>query len=363
MRLRISIVIITAALLCGVSDLRAGLNFQLDRTFTIPDLSGSVNQMRFNDIDGDGVPEVLARNADKVVLYSISGDSIIFSADPDSGYEISAIELADVNRDSVADVVYTSRRYVDSLVFPTPLIAVTKCLSGASAFAKVAEDIISGSTSSWGSVATLAATDIDLDGYNEMLVSVDSVYSYMLFGIWWEYWTVGRNVVYRSFPSPKSVRAGYITGFKPERWPDGQTAVVQSNYGEYYSEVGVDKYSVRGSAAIVDSAEASHALPSISESYPCFGGSDYVWTSAVCVGELDGDTTTRELLLRQSSSAECTDTSLSLSSSLLTLYEFDYPSVGELRWSIGLAGKSYLNFIYHPNLPGYFFAFSGDTLV
>jgi hypothetical protein len=34
-----------------------------------------------------------------------------------------------------------------------------------------------------------------------------------------------------------------------------------------------------------------------------------------------------------------------------------------LRWSLNLEGTNYGYFTYHPMLPGYFFAFSGDTLL
>jgi hypothetical protein len=83
----------------------ATIGFVHDLTFSVPGLTDSITQVEFNDIDGDGFPEVLATDRLSVVLYSITGDSVIFT---DSllrqGFPTELL-LEDVNRDSIADIV------------------------------------------------------------------------------------------------------------------------------------------------------------------------------------------------------------------------------------------------------------------
>ncbi len=72
-------------------------------SFDVPCVT-AIYDYSISDIDYDGVPEILMRGNDSVWLYSPAADSVYFSTRCQS-YPSQDILLADVNRDSVADVV------------------------------------------------------------------------------------------------------------------------------------------------------------------------------------------------------------------------------------------------------------------
>lgn len=368
MRLLFSLAVITAAVVGCVSEVSAGLAFQLERTFTIPGLSGTIRQMKFNDVDGDGVPEVLANTSAKVVLYSISGDSIIFSILADPGYQVLAIELADVNRDSAMDIVAGLARFIDSSIFTpfrvfTAQKVVTKCFSGAS-FESVSNDSITGSTGTYVPFGTIAATDVDSDGLNELLVSLADVSTSEIIGLW-SYWIEGKTICYRSFPNDVLwSQPIHVTRLSSMHWSDSVSVTLAKTHYDSYTELGADWGTVIDDFSVLDGAGNLQHLPGVILLNTCSDyGNDGWGNSVLCSGELDLDTANKEILLSQYSYIQCGVAGPIDRIDSLCMYHFEPPATCEEVWSKDYSGQNFTNYTYHPGLPGYFFAFSADTLV
>lgn len=202
MRLLTSILVITAAVLGCTLEASAGLNFHLDRTFTIPGLSGTIRQMRFNDRDQDSIPEVLACDTSKAVLYSIARDSIMFTYVPDSSNFISAVEYADVDRDSIPDIVVA---IVCDSGFNFDYLVIWRVISfsGVSGF-ETADTLV---LSFWPPPPYFRTQGCCLrvlpdyyGGYDHLLFSALELQMWDWSSSWHELVTVGRSRLYWSFP-------------------------------------------------------------------------------------------------------------------------------------------------------------------
>ncbi len=171
------------------------INFPLQLSFTVPGLSGPITQVKFNDINRDGFPEVLATDGQNVVLYSVTADSIIFDFECNTADCVQTMLFQDVNRDSIPDIVVDLRAEgpifggrsiieiyngalnygtMDSISFPYYFSPTDGCCSG--------NDIV-------------FADDYNDDGYNELLVSVENIIG----GVINEY-TNGMSYLFWSFP-------------------------------------------------------------------------------------------------------------------------------------------------------------------
>lgn len=158
----------------------ASLQMYLDKSFTIPG-TNPISQLQFADWDGDGIPEVAALSADSdVVIYSITGDSVIFSyrndlipANPVS------ILFADVTRDSIPDLVL--QYLVSAIIDGKQTEYVMDVLDGAQSFARIKRYLYYSAQFPIRSASYIRAIDLDGDRFNEFVVSRHKVvehYSY-----------------------------------------------------------------------------------------------------------------------------------------------------------------------------------------
>ncbi len=350
---------------------QASIELVEEANFTVRGLSEQIEQIKFNDIDGDGFPEVLASDGQDIVLYSVTGDSVVFASSLDSDYLAwpvnHRIEFADVNRDSAADVVVGYYSFEsDRLDFDF----TTLIYDGAhgfqladSVYAQLEPYMMLGPFCYPGLTA-LQALDIDKDGYNELLVSFDSSEG-------WTDWqlTVGSTHLYHSFPDSLRWQQDYVV-YNVKPFVSDSTGDYYITTEFFYHEVdmpGIDisRTEVRPVLIKPDGSkkriklldDASRETNSITKSsHVCRLG---------CFGELIDKTSPLELILTyqfRSEYTEYTPDSIihqSNQSSEQAMYSFSTVSTADLVWS---DDHFYYRYYYHPEFPGFYFTMSDHTL-
>lgn len=188
------------------------LQFELQLSFTVPGLSDRVWMVRFNDIDRDGFPEVLAADSSQMVLYSIKDDSILFSWVSDSGYLPVEILFDDVTRDSVPDLVIAS--HIPAMMFPSDQGFRIEVFDEANSFSRKEKTIGMEDETDSGvdRFGTMKAVDMDRDGYNELFISCETVSSYFTESWWFRWNTTGTAFLYSIFPDSLLWRSKVFAG-------------------------------------------------------------------------------------------------------------------------------------------------------
>lgn len=368
-RSKLLIPILLAGLLSAASA-AASLELIEDVSFTVHGLSGQIGQIKFSDINGDGFPEVLASDDNVLVLYSITGDSVIFEMPLDTAYLVHPInhriELADVNRDSVADVVVGYYNYgSDWVVFDFKAMIY----DGSSGFSLT--DSISASMDALAmlgplmmpGITALQALDIDDDGYNELLISFDSsVMGYSPH-------TAGSTHLYHSFPKQLRWRSNFaIYDLKPFIFDDTATWYITTEYTFVEIDIpGVD-YSISRIEPVLIEPDGSKRSVTLQDKSS--RGTDGETRSLHhyrigCYGELIDNSSLQDLLMTYHFRSEFTEYSPdsiihhSSQYSEQTMYRFNTPSIAKETWS---DEHTYNRYLYHPGFPGYYFVISGSEL-
>jgi hypothetical protein len=78
------------------------IEFSPEQIYIIPGVD-KIDEALFNDIDYDGLPEILVRRANHIQVYSKAEEAILFQTDIDTA-RWRGIVFADINRDSVVDI-------------------------------------------------------------------------------------------------------------------------------------------------------------------------------------------------------------------------------------------------------------------
>lgn len=351
----------------------AGASIELieDVSFTVRGLSGQISQIKFNDIDHDGFPEVLAADNSDIVLYSIRGDSVVFETALDSAYLAfpinHRIELADVNRDSVVDIMIGYYTYVPDL---EGYQVKALLYDGASDF-KLIDSVFASFTVLFmqgpaflPGITALQALDIDDDGYNELLLSFDStrfIYDGNM--------SSGSTHLYRSFPESLSwYRDFTIYDLKPFVSDDTANWYITTEYT--FVEIGMPgvDFSITEIKPVLikpDGAKRSIKLQDKSSRGTNGETKSLHHYRIGCFGELIDNTSLQDLLLTYHFRSEYTeyspDTIIHHTNqySEQSMYRFNSPTVAEEAWS---DQHTYYRYLYHPGFPGYYFVISGSEL-
>jgi hypothetical protein len=136
-----------------------------------------------------------------MVLYSVTRDSALFVANADSTELFGAVELADVDRDSVADVIVARAHSISDSFGLSRIYTMwtVERFSGASQFQTMAVDSIDAYALD-EPMAMLKAIDLNSDGFQELVTSVDNT-SFVQIAPFIEYYTsAGSTRAYFSFP-------------------------------------------------------------------------------------------------------------------------------------------------------------------
>jgi hypothetical protein len=351
-------------------------------TYTIPGLSGSIHTFDLADVDGDGSAEVLASDGDDIVLYSPVSDSTYFDINLDSivtsmntTYCLEEIVdvrllLADVNRDSLVDAAIliglpcapfnpynsmTSYRYL--------IAFVDDVTSGNQLSAALEMEFESAQ-----GIGLLDAIDVDGDGYNNLILSVDSSeYSEIGVSIQWDV-SYGKTLVYHSFPdSAMSHFQAVVTSVWPVTASGGSPALLATSRDwlwQDYTGIGPQTITTDEIALLRPDGTVLSSRERQDFSVCSDNGLGASWSNLLepCwVGDIITATPETEVLctfLDWENSHDC-DTST------LALVAYEITETDSLRelWSVDMGDMGMAHFVADPSFPDQFFAFSGSELL
>lgn len=327
-----------------------GLNQQV--SYDIPSLTGTIRAWDLNDIDHDGTPEILAADSTTLVVYSWRLDSVFTVQSIPTGWSRTSVLLADINRDSVADVVIGGN--FDSTTIREFRI---RSFDGASGFSAVSQrrHFATGSYTGLESIGliTLQAVDIDSDGYNELYVSFDSMATTVITD-----YTAGLAYLYHAFPdSVRSRRPVLTTDLTP--WiPRNDTALFLTHeYYRYYSQSGNDYTYSLLLPYVVDAAGDSIASFDTQRTGTCFGW-EFLYSridelKVACRGDLDPAIPGDEVLLFFLWGYQCDF--IGESGARLESRRLVAADSLEALWQTPLDLDRYRSFLFYPGYPGLFF--------
>jgi hypothetical protein len=354
--------------LAACQAMAGGLQFNLEQSFTVKGLTGGIYDYSFADLNGDGIPEVLARDTQTAVVYSISGDSVITSFNLDTLLLWGAV-FADVNRDRVPDIVTA---YVEPTIHSFGYVIVS-IRDGAGGFAVTHTDTLNTRFLDLlgGSVlqGVFTAADIDDDGYTELLLSVDSTEEALGLNFVTDI-EVGFTLCYHSFPDSVLWRKrGQFTRIDQLRVDQNQSVFVGNSYRyAHFFELppgpGSDYVKVLTTIANIGSDSTSSDLIDVDHSGTC--NIDYTSTelnSFLCGGHLLGDSSDVEVLTAYHHEFEGFPVCPGEVFDSLQLYRVVGPDSAELVWSKGISGSPIARyFVYYPKWPGYYLRLDGGAV-
>lgn len=236
----LAVLVIGCLLFSGQSGYCA-TSFRLEHSYQLPTIHGRIQELRFVAVDRNGTTGLLIRDSLDVTLFSLSGDSAIASIPLDT-MTFWKLAFADVNRDSIPDLVIGSLASRPNS-FPAT-IAILRLYDGATGYQWTSSDSfltsVSGPQGPLGVAAGLLdAADLDGDGYNELMVSIDSTYDNMDMSgdiIWSE---SAHSFGYYSFPSTRAWRNGsFLTRLDTLRLPGGELIAFPTLYWYYNLKAG-----------------------------------------------------------------------------------------------------------------------------
>lgn len=360
------------------SSYSASIELIQELNFTVPMLQGEIIDFDFNDVDGDGFPEILACNDSIWVLYSLIEDSIIswnrmpevksvyfpFIPWPDE-----KVLLDDVDRDGIKDIVVCKYSVPTTVSDSAVALYVYHGYSDFQTFS----EFYTGSGSCFGNCAAgqigiLEAEDIDNDGQNELYFSFHTFRITDFVGAYVEN-TNGRSIIFHSFPDSLANfdYFGQVFMVAASAINDSPLNIIKS-VSSNYSELGNDYSAIYCGIGYVDS---TGRYSSWNLDFPAFGQcnpnlyyfSEYSENLELgCSGNIHEGLSGVEFVLLKTSRLSCRgnpdyDTSVT---TLGLYYVSSLDSIGQI-WDVESVSSSYENFIYHPLFPGYFFAFVDDA--
>ena len=356
-------------------------------SFTIPGLTGPIEQFYFNDINNDNIPEVLVTDGEILILYSISLDSILFSDSipptiaPYILSENYKILFDDVNRDSMPDILFARYSQIQDTIpyFSTTYSVDLNFYDASTNYENLS--IINLYTDTLQSInfiiessglSILRSFDINKDGYNELLVSFESFYE-QLWGFTLEaVETNGKSINYYSFPD--SINWASNNFMKQYQNYDDITYFGNFLYNTKGESHGSGQWNVSTiTPAILDNlGQQLSSFDLINDHLIVCNTVESYWhtenSNYLISGKLIKNLSKNFILMKKSYSEHivCFDNGMNFldsSGSELTLQNFIEPDSLEEIWTIDVSNHTYTNFLYHPLESGYFFAFEGDTLI
>ncbi len=356
--LRVNVAIIAALIIpCAAAD-AAYIEFQPVQTYIIPG-AGSIQYARFNDLDLDHSPEVLAIDTDKVVLYSPTLDSVLYSMliGPAGSRQVI---FDDVNRDGVPDVVEGSADETGAI----PAYARINMVDGLSiwlGFPQIlTREYFIEQEPVWlsSTLGFLKAADVNLDGKSELLFSYDTAYS----NYSWDYEFGGITRCYYSFPDSLLWR-------RPQMflglWPLGSGNWLTSVYGGYYNDLPGMSYAFEADLKIYNSLGGEQAGITgglaANKKAVLSGGSTTI-TYPKCIGNLIADIPGTEILASYSNCVSSGPPEFTYTcNSQLRMYNFVPPDSLEPVWQLDGVGIPW-NVLAQGGFSGHYLGFQGNTL-
>jgi hypothetical protein len=350
-------------------------------SYTVPGLSNSVQQIDLADVDGDGSAEVLVFDGQDFVLYSPAGESTLATFNVDSIFAsltagdcedamvASRLLLADIDRDSLVDVALL----LSELCVSNPYLQTYD----ARYLAVLADDVATGAApvlaldfrcESTLGIGYFGAVDIDGDGYDNLVISVDSS-QYWDYGVLMQFDnSYGKTLIYHSFPdSLISQVEAVVTAAWPVVASGGNPALLAADRDwswQDYTGIGPQATTTDGVTLLRPDGETLSHRERQAFEICTDNGDGAIWTNLLhphWVGDVVSATPEVEVLCTHYDDEHAHD--CDTSARALLAYELtDADTLREL-WSIDMGDEALTHFMADPKFPDQFFAFAGDTLM
>ncbi len=355
------------------------IGFSLERAYFIAGLDG-VDEAELDDIDHDGLPEILVRRNNHILLYSAKNDSVLFERFLDTAAVAYRIELGDINRDAVADIVAACIYPISKWDGYTDSAYAIDFFDGALDYQPSRQY-----NSNWDhgysysifntfylstGIASFDILDINSDGYGELLVSycnkvTDSSYLNQVWHAVYPSYTRG----FYSYPdSLLWSQYFYLTDPRAVHVDDAHFLAGNYLYREGFGDWNGDESYTRRSIILFDSSSLSAYDHAEEANLSCAEHGELRTRSDIldqaCIGDLDESVPGLEMAARYSYELDCVHTDLSFERIYgrdQRLYHIKSPNSLELLWKID--GIGFDQPVYLPEYPGYFFAFAGGRFV
>ncbi len=351
----------------------SAFNLQVEESYDIPGLTDPIVALDFNTGNDNGNLRIAATDGSNIVVYSTNTDELIFSTTIDPNYNITHIIFDDVNRDHVPDIVVgaETRCYYEDFICST----MVQIYDGAVNFQSVDYNIYTSHTSLLSSIHTdlrmLESLDWDRDGYNELLISVDSllVAYYPVYGNIFEE-IVGKTYFYNSFPdSLLDLDLNKYLISKPIQLPFnmGSNTMIATRHRGYYTDIGDDVKDIEHTGVLINNAGLISELASKAQPDFCgIGYREYVDNfSPQCLISLGGEDLIPSIISTYNWSQFCVGgisepEFWDSSGSEITMHQIISVDSTEEIWTV--PNNGYYDLVYDTSFPGYFFGISsGDN--
>ncbi len=337
-------------------------------SYTIPGYE-SVTVEGFADIDSDGMPEILVRNQDHLMVYNQSVDSIIFETDMRS-YETKdfEIEFADLSGDAVPELAIAyavGRHQGQDTLFIVDVIDIVSSANNFSYYPPKPEcsfyGFLAGDTIS--SIMLFKAIDVDKDSGSELLLTYKYQFPYspaydILVAI------APYSILFDDFPesiiwsySGSNTMPSIILQYRMQN-----LILAQHTYEERMRH-GIDFILSKTCTRIYDESCIEYNTFCVetgySESFLC---SDVTMQQkgfgVLCYGNLDPSTDNNEILVNYSFHIQCMPDYYTLDTSLYEQRLYTIINHDSLELVSTFPMTNHFPYLYDPNFPGYYFAFN-----
>ncbi|MEW6411124.1 MAG: FlgD immunoglobulin-like domain containing protein [Candidatus Zixiibacteriota bacterium] len=336
--------------------------------FTVPGFTRPIEKIKFNDINSDSNPEILAADGETMVLYSPSDWSTLLNIPLTDNYTDYAILFDDINRDSIPDIVLAY--YFECRTILPDTACRIYVYDGASGYTLTdsahydAGTMVTTDRTSPFKWVTLAALDVTGDGYNELFCGFDKYRSFKLM-ISVMFNTIGLSFLTDDIAQPPIwEKTVLMSNPCPVFTAASDRFFATTTYSVFASVPG--DVTVDGSVEIIDAYGESRLTIDETTSVTC--PRDSAYSSNICSFETSGDINPifsgTEILVRHSVQQTCfLDDMIALDSTeiSLRLYNLIAPDSVEILWSVYDA-PSCSEYFFSPDYPGRFYGIDGGCL-
>jgi hypothetical protein len=371
-------------LLAATCSISASADIQIDVTIAVPGLEEPIEKVTFGDIDGHDSPELLVTDGESVLLYQPSTDETLFHHNLDSladSFEIEGtygrnlvgleLVLADVNRDSLVDVIIAVGLPGDYL------------LTGGGYGILCYNDIAAANpplaweaqTTPHDGLGVLKAIDLNGDGYNELVFSSDTAV-FRDDSLGQGEIGHGQTLFYHSFPDSIYAELPHrITDFSDHGLPACDilypATTSHTTWERLYGGPNINHY-VSELALVNDKGVLSAGVSGIRQTM-CTGDHHCLYTDELkfeCSGDINTELDDPSILTSTLWRQFCMDfgccgpvPNFDSAGYDLCLYRAVRHDSLEEIWCVDISGSDYENFFFHPLFPGRFFALWGNELL
>jgi hypothetical protein len=360
---RVAVVLVILFIVCCSVSLGAVL-FVHEKTLTVPGISNFGSALLSGQFPQD--PRVLLiHDSAQAVVWSVDGDSALCRVLADTGYQVISAALADADADSVLDLAVAMRRQAIDTIGPPRAAGKIRVWSGNNHFLTSIADSI---PEVYDDDFLLRAVSLAPDNLPQLLVSYPLVFSELLYYMWIHEVYYGATLIYSNFPADRDSLGFRIVDIGRYALPGGTSlTLARTSYGEYTEVNGPDAYNTNNQIGVLNADHSFTAYSSFTDPYyfgDCYVYGNHSSLSAGCVGLLASGAET-DIVMDHSYYFSCSGPNTASDHSFRQFECWSLlngvPTIN--RWVRDLTGTSYSQYAFNPLLPGYFFAFSGDTLL